>query len=98
MSDSAQTVKIEFFDDKGRSLGVFDIKSGSDHYDRVSIARENGINYFNKCILDNGRVTIEKMESYYIIPGAQYETNGKLTPFFRESEIWHITNNLQKQH
>jgi hypothetical protein len=52
-------VKIEFFY-KGKSLDVFDCIERSCQDDRDKIAEENGIKDFDKMVLDDGRVIINK--------------------------------------
>jgi hypothetical protein len=76
--------KIEFFDDRDKSLGTFDICCMSDHNDRVECARNNGINYFYKCVLDNGRVIIERKTDVYIVNKNNEDCDNL--------EVWQIVN------
>jgi len=60
-------VKIEYFC-KGKSLGVFDVKRGSNNTDRNEVAEANGIDIYDRFILDDGRLDVSLLEcdSYYV--------------------------------
>lgn len=53
------SVKTEYFL-KGKSLGIFKVPELSDHVQREQIAKDNGIEDFDKIVLDDGRVIMEK--------------------------------------
>jgi len=60
-------VKIEYFN-KGKSLGVFNIKAGSGDKDRMELAEENSIDVFDRFILDDGRLDVARLdvEGFYV--------------------------------
>jgi hypothetical protein len=74
--------KIQFFDDRGKSLGTFDICPDPSHDDCIECARNNNINFFNKCIV-NEKTIFERRTDFYIV-----DKNNKSY----DLEIWRTIN------
>lgn len=74
-------VKIEFFL-KSKSLGAFECIDSSNHEDRDTVAMSNGIDDYDKVVLDDGRLELTRNERFYIDPKGQ---------------VWNIHNSSEDQ-